>query len=437
MADQTSFIQGRTGVGALLQENFAKGVVKWFGLQDPLAALFKRASSTKYKLSGKKLVITAESQFAGGGMATSGYLPAHQEVAPVTLETTPARRYVRSAVDNFIAALTKGPGAAEDYMARLNRQHLERFEEMERRHTHGSSSGTVCVASSRTSATVIVMKDGYGYVGQPPLAHLRKGMWLTALDASNSYAVLKAAIISDINFTTNTVTFATAIDDGTTVVAAGDLFVFSTTPTTTESWFETERGKAPLGVLDIADPKASNSSYLGLTESSEPLVKPLRRTSTSFDDMEFTAFTRELAAKSTSPVTPDSHTMSTQEGILVALAAALTSAGNAQFIQQKGKTLQGGWDTVRVAGHDFLTSPYHIFDTIFAWPMEDIHRVHLGPEFEDEDSDGSIYARLPNYDGREWYGKDYMQLFADRRNRIGALTAIPNANASRYTNTPT
>lgn len=437
MADQTAFVQGRTGVGALLQENFAKGIVKWFGLQDPLAALFRKASGSKYKLSGKKLVITAESQFAGGAMATSGWLPAHQEVAPITLETTPARRYVRSAVDNFIAALTKGPGAAEDYMARLNRQHLERFEEMERRHTHGSSTGTVCTVSSRTSATVIVVKDGYGYVGQPPLAHLRKGMWVTSLDASNSFAVLKAAVISSINFTTNTITFATAIDDGTTVVVAGDPLVFSTTPTTTETWFETERGKAPLGVLDIADPKAANSSYLGVVEADEPLVKPLRRTSTSFDDMEFKRFVLELESKSTSPVTPDTHTMSTQGGIVVALAEALTAAGNAQFVQEKGKTLMGGWKTVKVAGHDFIESPYHIFDTIFAWPMEDLHRVHLGPEFEDEDSDGSVYSRLPNYDGREWYGKDYMQMFADRRNRIGALTAIPNTNATRYTNTPT
>lgn len=436
MADQTAFIQGRTGVGALLQENFAKGVKSWFGLQDPMAALFKRAGSGKYTISGKKLVITADSKRAGGGMATSGYLPAHQEVAPVTLETTPARRYVRSAIDNFIAAVGKGPGAAEDYLARLNRQHLERFEEMERRHVQGSSAGTICVVSSRTSATVIVVKDGNGYVGQPPLAYLEAGMWLTSLDASNSFAVLKAAVISSIDYATNTITFATGIDDGTTVVAAGDLLVFSTTPTTTESWFETERGKAPLGALDIIDPKASNSSYLGLAEITNPRIKPLRRTSVSFDDMEFVAFLRELSAHGTSPVTDSTHTFTTQPGIVIALAAALTAAGTTQFQQQKGKTLNGGWETVKINGMDFIESPDHTFDTIYAWCMEDLYRVHLGPEFEDDDSDGSIYARLPNYDGREWYGKDYMQQFADRRNRLGALTAIPNANATRYTNYP-
>ena len=436
LGSQQGFVQGRTGVGALLQENFAKGIVPWFGLQDPMAALFKRIGPGRYTITGKKLVITADARRRGGAMATSGYLPSNQEVAPVQLETTPARRYVRSAVDNFIEALTQGPGAAEDYLARKNRQHLEAFEEMETRHIHGSSTATVCEVDVRTSATVVSVRNGYGYAGQDPLAHLEEGMWVTALGAAASFAVRGAAVIQSINYTTRTITFATAIDNGTAVVAAGDPLVFSTTPNVSADFFETERAKAPLGALDIADPKAQNASYLGLSEASNPRLKPLRRTSTAFDDMEFTRFVRELAAKSTSAVTPQSHTMSTQGGIIVALAEAITAAGATQFQQEKGKVLEGGWETVRVLGHDFIESPNHIFDTIFAWPMEDLYRVHLGAEFQNVAEDGSLYARLPDYDGKEWYGRDYMQQFADRRNRIGSLTGIPNANASRYTSTP-
>jgi hypothetical protein len=426
----------RTSVGVLLQENFAKGVVPWFGLMDPVAALFKRrANGDRYKVSGKKLVITVEANYAGGAMATGGQLPDHQEVAPITVETTPARRYVRSAIDNFMQALTEGPGAAENYLKRLTRQHLERFQVMERRHVHGSSTGTLCAVSSRTSATVVVAKNGYGYTGQPPLSYLEPGMLVASLDSSADFAVLAVAKIASINYSTNAITFATTIE-GAGTIAADDLLVVASTADTAADHFVTERGKAPLGLLDIIDPKAANASHLGVTEASYQRWKPTRRAASSFGDMEFVAFTRELAAKSTSPVTPSSHTMTTQPGIVIALAEAMTSSSNAQFVFEKGKDLPGGYKTVRVAGHDFVESGDHIYDTIYALCMEDLHRCHLGPEFHDAAEDGSMYSRVADWDAKEWYGRDYMQQFADRRNRCGAYHTITNTNAARYTNTP-
>jgi hypothetical protein len=433
---QTGYIQGRAELGQLLYENFKQGVKPWFGLMDPLAALFDEIGPGEFEsITGGKLVFARDTRRAGGAMGTSGWLPASQYVDPIRLETVPARMYVRRAIDNFIAAVASGKGSFEDYVGRINRQMWDAFEEMERRHVHGSSTGTVCEIAARTSATVITVKNGYGYPGQPPLGHLEAGMWVAVLDASNAFAVLGAAKIARIDTATNTITFATPIDNGTTMVAAGDPVVFSTTPNVSADYFETERGKAKLGLLDIIDPRAQNASYLTVNEADEPRVKPLRRQSTDFGELEFLKFIRELSAKSTSPVTPTTHTMSTQPGVVLELAQRLIAT--TQFNAPKGgKTLKGGWETVQIAGHDFIESPYHLWDVIYAHCMEDYHDVDLDGEPAVWAGDGSEFQRLSDYDGKEWFVKHYSQRFASRRNRLGALVGVPNPEATRYTDVP-
>ena len=54
------------------------------------------------------------------------------------------------------------------------------------------------------------------------------------------------------------------------------------------------------------------------------------------------------------------------------------------------------------------------------------------------DQDGSMYSRLSDYDGKEWFVRDYCNSFSPRRNRHGALTGIslPNVTASDYSPVP-
>jgi hypothetical protein len=442
MDSQQAYLDGRADVGGLLYENYMGKVKPHLKIMDPLLTLFKDVGDGGYQVSGKKLVLAAKVRRSGGAMGSPGHLPNHQYAPPVTIETTPGRFYRRGAIDNFMEALSTGAGSYDNLFSDINEQVWESFEEMQIRHLHGSSTGTVCLVDARgataagVGATSITVKDGYGYTGQPALSHIEVGMWVAALDASNAYAVLGAAVISDIDFATNTITFASAIDDGTTNVAAGDPIVFSTTPNTTDSHFQTERGHAKLGLLDHIDPKGSNASYLTLSEDEYPRWKPLRRNigGVAITEVEFMKFTRELQAKSNSPVTPGTHTMSTQGGIVMALAADIS--GSAQLNLPKGKTLEGGWETVRVGGHDFLESPYHIFDTIYAHHMEDYKSVDLDGDPRTWTGDGSQFQRIADFDGKEWYVVHYGQDFAERRNRLGALTGIANADANRYVSYP-
>jgi hypothetical protein len=387
-------------------------------------------------MEGKKLVFAADATYSGMGMATNGYLPASQYVEPVRLETTPARIYVRRAVDNFAVARGGGEAAFEDFMSRIMRQMWEAFERAQVRHIHGSSEAVVCTVLTRTSATVVVVNNGYGYTGAHPTMFLEPGMWLASHDVSASNAVLGVAVISSIVHNTSnetaTITFATSIE-GSGTIAVGDKLCFATSKTSTDDWFVTERNYAPLGLLDLIDPANAASSYLGLSETTTPRLQPVVRASADWGEVEFMEFAAEIAAKSNSPVTPQSHTFTCQEGVVLELAKTLVPFTQ---INQKGKDLEGGWTTVRVAGHDFVTDSYHIPDVVYALCMEDAFVCPLDGDERVWDGDGSEFRRLANFDGKEWFARHYVQRFLNRRNRSGAMTGVVNPNKDRYSAQP-
>lgn len=424
-----------TNLGALVHENFRGRVKPWLDVIAPMLALFKKVGPGEYALNGKKLVFAADALYAGMAMATTGYLPASQYVDPITLETTPARTYVRRAVDNFTVARATGKdGAFEDFMSRIMSQMWEALERMQIRHIHGSTAATVCVANEAGGDTTLVVRDGYGWTGANPGMFIEPGMWVSILDANDNYAELGVYTVSSVDYDTSSTTATITFTGATSAtVEAGDVLVFSTSTATGDSWHETERNNAPLGLIDIVDPGDTASTYLGVTEASYPRINPIRRASSDWGEVEFMEFIQEISSKSNSQVTSESHTVTMHPGVYIELAKTLLPYTQ---IQQKGKELPGGWTTVRMGGFDIVQDSYHLPDVVYFLPMEDLKVVDLDGEPSVWDGDGSQFARLADYDGKEWFAKHYLQRFADRRNRIGALTSVTNPNKERYVPTP-
>lgn len=442
MAQVANIDRTQANISTLVHTNYVNEVKPWLTHISPLAGLFSEIGPGAYTLIGKELTFAADNKFRGGFMGTDGYIPEPETVDPVNLTTTPARLYASSAVDNFLAALAVKPGAFEDFSARLVDQQWDAVDRGTTFHIHGGSAATKCVVTSRTSSTVVVVEDGYGFDGAQPTMFLDEGMTLAALDATDSYAVLASAKISSIahntSATTATITFASTIE-GSGTIAAGDLLVSATrvvasaAAAAADSAFVTERSKAPLGLLDIIDPADAQTTYLGLTESSTPRVLPVRRASSDFGFVEIMEFLEEIAAKSNSPVSAQSHVLTMQSGVKIELAKELLPY---QQQAQLGRTLQGGWQTVRVGEFDLLTDMYHVPDVVYAICPEDVHVVDLDGEPAVWAGDGSEFQRMTDYDGKQWFIRHYTQRFASRRNRLGALTGVVNPNKERYSAQP-
>ena len=82
--------------------------------------------------------------------------------------------------------------------------------------------------------------------------------------------------------------------------------------------------------------------------------------------------------------------------------------------------------------HDFLKSTFHLWDVVYAIAPEDLAVVNLDGEPAVWSGDGSQFGRLADYDGKEWFLRHYVQRFPVRRNRLAALTGVPNPNHDRY-----
>src|SRR5690606_38942779 len=113
--------------------------------------------------------------------------------------------------------------------------------------------------------------------------------------------------------------------------------------------------------------------------------------SEDWGEVEMMDFVGQIEDRSQSPVTPDTHVFSCQRAVFNALARTLIPYTQ---IQQKGRELEGGWETVRIAGHDFLIDSYHTPDELMAHCLEDYHVVDLDGEPSVYDKDGSPYQRL-------------------------------------------
>jgi hypothetical protein len=423
-------------ISTLVHENYVNEVKPMVDHIDPLAAIFTKIGPGGYTLIGEKLQFATDWTYAGGFMGTDGFLPDPEQVNPMELITTPARLYARRAIDNFLKALAVQPGAYEDLSARLTKQMLDAVRRGTARHIHGSTNATLCTFVSRTSATVIVVDAGFGHASTAPCMFIEEGMTCALLDANNSYAVIGAATVSDVAFntssTTATLTFATDIDTSSTA-ADGDPLVFATTNDSSATHYVSERGYAPLGLYDILDPDGASTTLLSASETTYPRWAPINRASSDWGHIELMEFLFEIGAKSNSEVSARSHVITMQDGARIELAKTLLG-----YQQQSnlGRTLEGGWQAVRVGEFDVVASPYHLHDVVYALCPEDLHVVDLDGEPSAWAGDGSQNSRLADYDGYEWFIKHYVQRFPSRRNRMGALTGVTNTNAERYSAHP-
>ena len=429
LGSQVGNLEAITDLTGLVHEIYAGEVKPNVSSWSPTSQLFQEAGAGDYRMDGEKLVFSADLTYAGGAQGSDGNLPDHQYVDAVEGETTPARLYVRRAIDNFIEKrAVRGPGAFGDLLGRMFDQMWDAFGRAQIRHAVGTSNGTLCKVSSRTSSTVFVVKDGYGHAGTPPLLHIEPGMILNWVDVNDSNGLAGAGTVSAVTYSTNTVTVTTAGTwEPSATLAANDLIVNATTPNISTDYFASEYTNAPNGLLNIVDPDADATTVFNISQSTYPRWKPYRKASATFDHIEVTEHFRQLRAKSTSPVGPATHVCCAQGAVIAELARTLVG-----FQQQTslGRTFEGGYEAVRIANMDFIEDDWQVHDVLYTLSVEDLFRVDLDGEADYFAEDGSQFSRLSDFDGKEWYVKSYLQNFSDRRNRHAALTGITLANVT-------
>lgn len=435
--DIASIERTTSDVGALVHENYVNEVQPWLEMMDPIAALFEEIGPKGYTLIGEKLQIAADATYSGGFMGTDGYLPDHQYVEPVELNTTPARLYIRRAVDNYLRALSVKPGAYEDFFARIQRQMVDAVKRGTCFHIHGSTAATVATFVSRTDADTLVVDAGYGHAGTAPAMFIEPGMVLALLDAGTSYNTIGCAVVDSVTYntssTTATVNFTSDIDTSSTG-ADGDPLVFATHATEADTRWSSERNNAPLGLIDFFDPDSGSTTLMGLSDSTNVRWAPTNRAlSAAIGFVEMMEYMAEVSAKSNSEVTAQSHVWTMQNGVKIELAKDILPY---QQQQQLGRELRGGWTTVRVGDFDIIDSPYHLHDVAYLLHPESLCVVDLDGDPNVFAGDGSEFSRLADYDGVEWYLRHYVQRFPIRRNNQGALTGISNPDAERYSAHP-
>jgi hypothetical protein len=438
MPTVSSIDRTASDISTLVHENYVNEIKPWLAHNSPLAGLFAELGDGGYQMVGEKLVIARDNKRRGGFIATDGYIPEPQVAAPINLEFTAARLYASGAVDNFLQAIVAKPGAfADNFVDRLMLQMMDAVETGTTRHIHGGSDAIVCKVTSRTSSTVVVVEDGYGFNGASPTMFLEGGVGelMTSLDVSAANAVLGTAELSSVAHNTSastaTLTFASSIE-GSGTIAAGDYLVFASAATGAAHYVN-EFGRAPLGLLDIVDPADAETTYGGLTESTTARINPVRRASADFGQVEIMEFLAEIAAKSASPVNSQTHVITMQDGVKIELAKELLPF---QQQAQLGRELHGGWTTVKIGEFDILSDMYHLPTVAYALCPEDLHVVDLDGEPAVWAGDGSQFQRMTDYDGKSWFLRHYVQRFASRRNRLGALTGVSNPNFERYAAIP-
>ncbi len=439
MADsQTALLESVSDLGGLAHEVFVSDIVPSARFESVTAQLFQSADGdSDYTLQGSKMVWSTDLQRPVNALGTDGKLP-DSDVRPTqSPETTVKRRYVRRAVDNVIEAQVGGRGAHEEIADRLVSQLWGAWQLMEIHHAVGGADATLCLVSSRTSSTVFVVKDGLGHTGSDPLMFMDEGMVICWHDSSASNAVAGAARItaSGINYATSTITIDSAATwEPSATLGANDIICKATTNNIATDYFISERNNAPNGLRTLIDPDATATTVFNVSESTYPRWKPYRETIGTLDHITLTEHWRKLRAKSTMPVNAQTHTVLMNDAVHSELALSLVGF---QQQQQLGKTLEGGYQTVRVAGMDLATDSYLTHDEVLTVAQDHVKYVNLVAEgYFDED--GSMYSRLADFDGKEFYARDACQYIADRRNCHAAGTGITltNASAGDYTATP-
>lgn len=422
-----------------VHELFAKGVKPHYNAESPVAQLFQQAGSGQYEVSGEKLVWSNQLETATGAMATSGNLPDHAYQDAVRAEITPVRAYVRRAVDNFEKVRARGQAAFQDFLPRIFDQQMEAFSFMRCRHAIGTSDGTLALIDSRTDATNVVLKDGFGHTGTNPLQTglIEIGSVLAWIDVSAANAVGGAGVVTAIDYSTKTITLdSSATWEANGTPASGDLIVNATTNDSTTDYFDTEFENAPHGVFgDLVDPDGSSTTVFNISESTHPRWKPFREASSTFDHIEVRDHWRKAKSHSRSPVNRNTHVSVCQAAVTSELARTLTGF---QQQSQLGREFMGGWQSVVINDMEFIEEDSFPHDVLVTLCMEDLYFIDLDGEAETYSEDGSQFSRLADFDGNEWFVRHYFAQMTDRRNRHAALTGIslPNYDADDFANVP-
>lgn len=402
--------------------------------------VFQDAPSGFLKHAGQRTVFAVDLRFKTGGVATDGTLPDYVGMDAVQGSITPVRRYIRIALDNLVELLASGEGAFEDLSERITSKMWDSAEAMEIRHAIGSSDGRVCLCASRTNDTTFVVKDGYGHTGTNPLVHLSEGSVIGWYDVSAT-AVGGAAIISSIAYDTSSSTGTIVIDSAATwepgaQLAPDDIIYFATTNNITRDHFLLERGRAPNGLGLLVDPGAAYTTVHGIAEADYPRWKPFRQAATTPDHVELTEHWLTHGSKRGFPVSPATDLAITYPSVAAQIARSLMA-----FQQQAytGENLRGGYNLGGASGNQEEYAPhaglvvggipiytdgafYH--NVLATISLDHLYRVPVGPEMGFWDGDGSKWARLTDFDGREAFVPDYMNYACTHRGANAAWTGI-------------
>lgn len=416
----------------LVHEIFVGEVIPGVRWESITAQMYMNAPEGSYRYDGESLNGATDLLRPGGAQGTNGQLPDHQYQDAANWQTTPMRAFIRRAVDNFVAArAVSGPGSYGDLGQRLLDQMWGAFRLMKIRHAIGGVDAILCLVDSKSTNAIWVAKDGFNHAGMDPLVLIDEGQVLTH-HSTDGGAAEGAGIVQSIAHSTNTVTMA-ANWEQTAAVASGDIVCNATTDDPTADYFVSENNLGANGQAQVIDPDALLTTVFNIAEGTYPRWKPFRVASTTFDHIEVTEFLRRLQAKSTYPVTPSSHTLVCGGATYATLARTLTA-----FQQQTslGKTFEGGYQAVRIADYEIAVDDYQLHDILAAYCTEELYTVSL-VEAGYFDEDGSMYQRIADFDGMEWYARDYGNSFCPARNRNGCLTGITHTvTASDYTPTP-
>ena len=430
---QQSNVDAITAITGIVHEVFVGDVLPGVGWESITGQMYSNAGSGEYTYDGESLNGATDLNRPTGAQGSAGALPDSAHTDAANWQTTPARAYVRRAVDNFVESrAVAGPGAFDDLGGRLFDQMWGALALMKIRHAIGGADAIICTVASRTSATVWVAKNGFNHADTDPLMMIDVGMILCH-HSSDGGAVEGAASVASIVYSTKTVTMTSGQDWDDTTIAANDIICAGTTTSITADYFESENNLACNGQTEVIDVDGNLTTVFGIAEGTFDRWKPFRVASGTFDHIEVTEFARRLAAKSTRPVTSDSHTFVMAGGSYAELARTLVGF---QQAQQLGKTFEGGYQAVRIGTHDIAVDDYQLHDAMVAYCTEDLYTVSL-VEAGYFDEDGSMYQRIADFDGKEWFVRDYGNSFAPSRNRGGALTGITHNNVDPDDYTPT
>ena len=405
--------------------------------ESKVASIMQDAGPGDFKFAGQNTVFAVELDFKTGGIASLGMIPDYVPLDAVQGKVQPKRRYAQIALDNFIELLASGQGSFEDLGDRIFNTLWDAWKSMTIRHAIGASTGLVAKVSSRTSSTVVVLKDGYGNAGTNPIQHISKNAVLCWYDVSAA-AIGGAAKVSSIAASTNTVTLDSATTWETTVgnaIAADDLIYFATTNLTTRDRFEAERNNAPNGLGTILDPAAAATTVFNIAEGDYPRWKPYRKASSTFDHMEVTEHWLQLGAHRGFDVSPQTDVFISHPGPLAQLARSLMAYQQQAYT---GAQLKGGYTGVTIGNMVGVSDSFFYHDVAATLCKEKLYRVVLGGEADFWSGDGSMWSRIEDFDGRTAFVPEYMNYFSNHRGAHGALTGIvtPDIVDTDYTSVP-